>query len=498
MRLGQPEESLREARRAVELDPVSVAAYNNIGAMYIYAGQSQAAARAYQSALALAPDATSIMGNLALTYSFMGQHVEAIRTAERARTLDPEDHFTLVALGYAYARGGRRPEAEQLLRGITRCSMLGLVRGSSRRVPQPMRLRGDGGCSILDAAVPPAVTATAHCPRATVVVRAKHRDRLVEPQAGGPMFAPVLRCTAALMLLALAAPLAGQGVPVAGPRDSVRTVERVTGGGGIELAVYEAGAPGRPAIVLIHGFSQNVLTWQRQFESALVDEFHVVAYDLRGHGDSASPLGAGHYTDGDHWAEDLAAVIRSRNLHRPVVVGWSYGGYVISDYVRRFGDDALGGIVILASTTKNGTDQALPFFGDDMLAIFGDLLSPETALRLKATRALADLNLERGSDGWLTAYGSAMMVGPEVRQAMFARVLENDDVLARIRVPTLVVHGADDRIVLKTAAEHTARTVPGARLLVYDGVGHAPHYQAADHFNRDLAEFVRRASAPRR
>ncbi|CAN5621427.1 hypothetical protein BH23GEM9_BH23GEM9_26790 [soil metagenome] len=106
--------------------------------------------------------------------------------------------------------------------------------------------------------------------------------------------------------------------------------------------------------------------------------------------------------------------------------------------------------------------------------------------------------MEPGSEGWLTAYGSAMMVGPEVRQAMFGRVLENDDVLARIRVPTLVVHGADDRIVLKTAAEHTARTVPGARLLVYDGVGHAPHYQAADRFNRDLAEFVRRASARRR
>jgi non-heme chloroperoxidase len=40
--------------------------------------------------------------------------------------------------------------------------------------------------------------------------------------------------------------------------------------------------------------------------------------------------------------------------------------------------------------------------------------------------------------------------------------------------------------------------VPGARLLVYDGVGHAPHYQAADRFNRDLAEFVRQASARRR
>jgi non-heme chloroperoxidase len=305
---------------------------------------------------------------------------------------------------------------------------------------------------------------------------------------------PVLarHAAAALLLLVLAAPAAAQGTPADAAHNGLRRTESVTGGGGVPLAVWEAGTPGRPAIVLIHGFSQNVLTWQRQFESALADEFHLVAYDLRGHGDSGKPLDAAQYTDGAHWAEDLDALIRSRNLRRPIVVGWSYGGYVISDYVRRHGDDALGGIVIVASNTKNGTDDALPHFGDDVLAIFGDLLSPETPPRLAATRKLVDLFMEPGTDGWFTAYGSAMMVAPEVRQAMFGRVLENDDVLARIRVPTLVVHGANDRIVLKSAGEHTARTVPGARLLLYDGVGHAPHFQAADRFNPDLAEFVRR------
>jgi non-heme chloroperoxidase len=306
------------------------------------------------------------------------------------------------------------------------------------------------------------------------------------------------RHAVALLLLAFAAPLAAQATPAAVAPDGVRRTDSVTGGGGVELAVWEAGTPGRPAIVLIHAFSQNSLTWQPQLESALANEFHLVAYDLRGHGDSGKPLDAAEYTDGARWSDDLAAVIRSRDLHRPVLVGWSYGGYVISDYVRLHGDDALGGIVIVASNTKNGTEDALPHFGDAILALFGDLLSPETAPRLAATRGLVDLFMEPGSDGWFTAYGSAMMVAPEVRQAMFGRVLDNDDVLARIRVPTLVVHGADDRIVRKSAAEHTARTVPGARLMVYDGAGHAPHYEAADRFNRDLAEFARAAAARRR
>jgi non-heme chloroperoxidase len=76
-------------------------------------------------------------------------------------------------------------------------------------------------------------------------------------------------------------------------------------------------------------------------------------------------------------------------------------------------------------------------------------------------------------------------------------VLDNDDVLARIRVPALVVHGAADRLVRVRAAEHVARTVPGARLFVYDGVGHAPQLESPDRLARDLTEFVRAARRSR-
>jgi TolB-like protein/tetratricopeptide (TPR) repeat protein len=118
MRLGKPEEALREARRAVELDPVSMAAYNNLAAMYSYAGQPQRAVDASQAALALAPDAAAFISNLALSYSDLGRHAEAIRTAERARSLDAEDPFTLATLGYVYGRAGKRAEAERALTAL--------------------------------------------------------------------------------------------------------------------------------------------------------------------------------------------------------------------------------------------------------------------------------------------------------------------------------------------------------------------------------------------
>ena len=75
-------------------------------------------------------------------------------------------------------------------------------------------------------------------------------------------------------------------------------IHTVTGGGGVQLHVREWGDPEGPPILLIHGWSQNHLCWAKQYESALRDEFRIVAYDLRGHGMSDAPLEPEHYTDG--------------------------------------------------------------------------------------------------------------------------------------------------------------------------------------------------------
>jgi non-heme chloroperoxidase len=266
--------------------------------------------------------------------------------------------------------------------------------------------------------------------------------------------------------------------------------ERIIGGGGLGLTIYEAGSPGARPIVFIHGFTQNFTTWDDQFQG-LSGSFHLMAYDMRGHGASDKPLAADQYTESTLWADDLDAVIRARGLQKPVLVGWSYGGFVIADYVRRYGDGALGGLVFVAAVPKAGTQEATTFLTPEILAIFGDVLSADVRASLSATHTLMSMFSRHGSEQWENAFGSAMMVPPEVRVGMWSRVLDNDDVLASIRVPTIVVHGAADRITKLKAAEHIATTVPGAKLLVYRGVGHAPHLEVAARFNHDLEQFVR-------
>ena len=70
-------------------------------------------------------------------------------------------------------------------------------------------------------------------------------------------------------------------------------VHTVTGGGGVRLHVREWGNADGPPVVFIHGWSQNHLCWDKQYESALRDEFRLVAFDLRGHGMSEAPPGPG-------------------------------------------------------------------------------------------------------------------------------------------------------------------------------------------------------------
>lgn len=275
--------------------------------------------------------------------------------------------------------------------------------------------------------------------------------------------------------------------------------ERVVGGDGVELAVYEAGSPDAPPLLFIHGFLGNHLVWSRQFESALADEFRLVAFDLRGHGASDKPVTAGSYTDSGSWAEDLAAVIRGKGLTRPVLVGWSYGAYVIADYLRRHGDAEIAGIVIVAGTSALGTDEAAALLGEELFQVIDRVLSPQVAVSIEGTRSFLPMVTAEPmpEEVFQTMLAGAMMVPPVARQGMFSRTLDNTDVLRAVSVPALVVQGAADRIVRPRAARSIAETIADARLVLFEGVGHAPFMEDPSRFNSELARFVREVQADR-
>ena len=269
-------------------------------------------------------------------------------------------------------------------------------------------------------------------------------------------------------------------------------INSIQGGGGIRLHVREWGNASAPSILFIHGWSQNHLCWSKQYESELATSYRLVALDLRGHGMSEAPHQASAYQNPQLWADDIAAIMKELLLERPILVGWSYGGFIICDYLRAYGQENISGIVFAGAATTLHPPTLSEFIGPGFINVVTDAISEDLPTSLLAMRqfmhnciakplALEDLE---------TALCWQMVVRPDVRGALVTREINSDNVLRSLRVPLLVAHGRQDYVVLPTMAEHVLETCPKATASWYNDVGHAPFLEDPARFNRELAELV--------
>jgi non-heme chloroperoxidase len=264
----------------------------------------------------------------------------------------------------------------------------------------------------------------------------------------------------------------------------------IRGGGGLKLHVQEWGDPHGPAFLLIHGWSQSQLCWRRQVESPLAETFRIVTFDNRGHGMSERPLTPEHYLDGQLWADDIAAIIEQTGLDHPILVAWSYGGFIVADYVRAYGQDKIGGINLVGGAVllkPPSFDHIGPGFLENAEGACSTDLSTNIAairrfLRACTARPLSD-------DDWSAALSWNMVVPAEVRAALISRELDADDILSTLTVPMLVTHGRADAIVLPSMADHVLAVCETAEASWYEGSGHMPFWEDHERFNRELADF---------
>ncbi|HEX7109943.1 MAG TPA: alpha/beta hydrolase [Aestuariivirga sp.] len=257
---------------------------------------------------------------------------------------------------------------------------------------------------------------------------------------------------------------------------------------GLILAGCESGNPLGPEILFIHGFSQCSLAWGKQFSSkALASEFRLVAFDIRGHGASEKPTDPSRYVDDMLFADDVHCVMEAFNLKRPVLVGWSYAGRIVSDYVTAQGTKRIAGINYVCARTKS--DAAYDGPGTGLLR---DMTSNDLATNIRATRSFLRACYEKqpSPEDFETALAYNMLVPPGIRRAHLSRPASDGSILKKLDVPVLVTQGSEDKLVLKGLGEFTAAVVPGARLSMYQAIGHSPFAEDAPRFNRELAEFV--------
>ena len=283
-------------------------------------------------------------------------------------------------------------------------------------------------------------------------------------------------------------------VPESEARMRAHTID---GGANLKLHVRDFGPEGAPPLLLIHGWSQHHLCWLKQFESPLAEEFRLIAMDLRGHGQSEAPPGPEAYTTGSLWADDIAAVISSLGLDSPVLVGSSYGGIVIGDYLRAYGDGAIGAVNLIGGAVGVGPDWIGPLIGEDfpkyaVPAAFGD---PDDALRAVPEFVHCCIKKDLPPGEFELAVAWSMLTPAHVRGHLISRDDDFRPEYARLTKPLLVSYGTQDTIVLPAMAATIRGVSPSCQMSEYPGAGHFPFLEVPMRFNEELAEFARTSTS---
>jgi non-heme chloroperoxidase len=258
---------------------------------------------------------------------------------------------------------------------------------------------------------------------------------------------------------------------------------------GTQIAFSEWGNPQGPAVVLIHGWLFSRAAFERQVNGELAERCRVIAYDLRGHGESGKPENPAAYADGSRWAADLDCVLQAVGMERPVLAGWSLGGRVAVHYVYVRGAESVAGLNVIAARVlqppdtaikreNNGVELTSTSQAESTLATARFVracvrqpLGPDEEQRFLKLAEAVPLVARRGASSWHIDYGSYF------------------DELA---LPALVTHGDSDSLTSPLAAENIARRLRG-KLSIYPDCGHMPFWEAAERFNHELAEFADQA-----
>lgn len=264
---------------------------------------------------------------------------------------------------------------------------------------------------------------------------------------------------------------------------------------GTPLCVYETGKTDGPTLVLLHGFSQSYGVFKRQFESTLANDYRLVAFDLRGHGCSGKPSTNEAYATPEIWARDVKAVLDAKQVTKPILVGWSYGAFIIADYVRTFGSRDLAGVVLVGSNAGMIAEAA------DQAARRKEGYERAAAANPFSTEIERGINDGRGFVKFMSAkplpadidtimFTANQQLPAYANRAMTTRKLENVDLIPKFDLPALLVVGERDFSNPADVIAGLAARMPNAKVVRFAESGHSTFAEEPERFNSVVREFA--------
>ena len=265
--------------------------------------------------------------------------------------------------------------------------------------------------------------------------------------------------------------------------------------GNIDL-YYEDHGTGKP-IILIHGYPLSGASWEKQTAALLNSGYRVITYDRRGFGQSSKPTTGYNYHT---FSEDLRKLVTQLGLRDFVLAGFSMGGGEVARYMGRYGSKDVSKAIFIssvppyllkASDNPEGVDRSA--FDGIQKAIIAD----RYAFFTQFFRNFYNTDQYLGSRVSEQAVQSSWNVaaGASATATLACVPTWHEDFrkdLARVQVPSLIIHGDADRIVpFAASGQRTAKMVPGSRLVVVKDGPHCITWTHADEVNNAMLNFLK-------
>ena len=270
--------------------------------------------------------------------------------------------------------------------------------------------------------------------------------------------------------------------------------------GNIDL-YYEDHGTGKP-IILIHGYPLSGASWEKQTAALLNSGYRVVTYDRRGFGQSSKPAAGYNY---DTFAEDLRTLVTQLGLRDFALAGFSMGGGEVARYMGRYGSKDVSKAIFISGVppyllktpdNPEGLDgSAFEGIQKAILAdryaffteFFKNFYNTDQYLGKRVSEQVVQISWNVAASSSATASLACVPTWHED--------FRKD--LARVQVPSLVIHGDADRIVpFAASGQRTAKMVPGSRLVLVKDGPHCITWTHADEVNNAMLNFLKEEKKP--
>ena len=258
---------------------------------------------------------------------------------------------------------------------------------------------------------------------------------------------------------------------------------------------YEDLGTGKP-VVFIHGWPLNSAMWEYQMTHLPQQGMRCIAYDRRGFGKSDRPYDGYQYNT---LAADLKALLDHLDLNDVTLVGFSMAGGEIAKYFSLFGGTRVSKVVLVSAVTPymlqtsdnpNGVPQEM--FDSMTEGMMED--RPKFMTDFNKDFFGVSLLNHPVSDAFLADSLTQVMNSSPIATLQCAKAFSSTDFrqdILSINVPTLIIHGdADKTVPIEATGAESARLIPGAEYVVYQGAPHGLWYTEREKLNQDLAEFI--------